>query len=171
MLAMVMIGLLELRKQGGKVKHFTLIKVGSSSSSGGSSNSSGFRNNAFVFTRLSPRSTARGGVEQRCTREETDAAACPFFTRDDPNGFIDEWNQNIRGKNREHLQLEAIPITSHRPPTTAFIDRSRSIMHHYSGFSLIIQNSESAASGAAKQLAQFITVFPKKMPFTSWRPC
>ena len=117
------------------------------------------------------RTHARGGVEERCTREETDAAACPFFSAGDPNGFIDEWNQNIRGKNREHLQLEAIPITSHRPPTTAFIDRSRSIMHHYSGFSLIIQNSESAASGAAKQSAQFITVFPKKKPFTSWRPC
>jgi hypothetical protein len=117
------------------------------------------------------RTRARGGVEERCMREETDAAACPFFTGGDPNGFIDEWNQNIRGKNHELLQLETIPNTSHRPPTTAFIDRSRSIMHHYSGFSLIIQNSVSAAPGTGKQSAQFITVYPKKMPFTSWRPC
>ena len=46
-------GLLELGKQGGKVKHYTLIKVGSSSSS------SGLRNIAFIFTRLFPRSTAQ----------------------------------------------------------------------------------------------------------------
>ncbi len=46
--------LLELGQQGGKVKHLTLIKVGSSSSSSGSSSGgssrSGLRNNSFIFT-------------------------------------------------------------------------------------------------------------------------
>jgi hypothetical protein len=99
--------------------------------------------------------------------EESDAAACPFFTGGDPNSFIDEWNQNIRGKNHELLQLERILGTGHSSPTAAFIDRSRTVMYHYSGFSLIIQN---CGKGAARK-AQFITVCPKKKPFTSWRDC
>ncbi len=109
------------------------------------------------------RTQARGVLEDM--REESDAAACPFFSGGDPNSFIDEWNQNIRGKNHELLQLERIPGSS--SPIAAFIDRSRTVMYHYSGFSLIIQNCEK---GAARKV-QFITVCPKKKPFTSWRDC
>jgi hypothetical protein len=106
------------------------------------------------------RTQARGDM-----REESDAAACPFFTGGDPNSFIDEWNQNTRGKNHKLLQLERLPGSS--SPTAAFIDRSRIVMYHYSGFSSIIQICEREAA----RTAQFITVFPKKQPFTSWRDC
>jgi hypothetical protein len=114
------------------------------------------------------RANARHNIEERCVRQ-LDCAKCPFFSKDGPDSFIQEWNKNIRGNNRELLQLERVATQGCATPIEVFIDRSRSIVYHYSGFSLIVQTSKASLSGPAKTSAQFITVLPKKKSFIEWR--